>query len=546
MNGRVLNQRQISQVFEDYHRAQTTFVQTISELASRSKNIEFLQQEGVMALLRPLLLDMRPNIQYMAAMALGRLAENNADLAAGVVTGDILPQVVYGLAKNGTMYRRAACYIMKSIAKHGPELAQSVVASGGAAALVMCLDSPELALREQATEALGCVARHNSQLAQSVVDAGAGPLLVFCLREPEASLKRAAVSTMADICKHSPELAQTIVDTGAVPYMAKMINSDDVRSKRQVFAALSHICKHSLILAEVVMDADVLPNMLVSMRDRDEKVAQNCAGLLREFSKHNEEMAQMVVNSGGIGATVEYLKFHRGPACVPAHMTLGYLASHSETVAAAIILAKALPSLQATLKDNEEESFVKAAAVWAIGQLAGHSSEHATAICSTDIVTIILGFTRGDAGPNSEDLRNKSRKTLKSIIDKCIYLPTLDMLLEQGPPGIKDAVILQYCKILPHDAKSRRAFVVNGGLKYIQQLDVDRGTPLWDAIEAVNACYPPDIVKYFSPGYTEQLLEKVDRFAPNRSDYEKFFQNATQGQSPQLDKSRTDMPAATA
>ena len=57
-----------------------------------------------MALLRPLLLDMRPNIQYMAAMALGRLAENNADLAAGVVTGDILPQVVYGLAKNGVLH----------------------------------------------------------------------------------------------------------------------------------------------------------------------------------------------------------------------------------------------------------------------------------------------------------------------------------------------------------------------------------------------------------------------------------------------------------
>jgi hypothetical protein len=34
------------------------------------------------------------------------------------------------------MYRRAACYIMKSIAKHGPELAQAVVESGGAAALV--------------------------------------------------------------------------------------------------------------------------------------------------------------------------------------------------------------------------------------------------------------------------------------------------------------------------------------------------------------------------------------------------------------------------
>lgn len=98
------------------------------------------------------------------------------------------------------------------------------------------------------------------------------------------------------------------------------------------------------------------------------------------------------------------------------------------------------------------------------------------------------------------------------MIDKCIHLDTLDMLLQHGPPGIKDAVILQYSKVctfhegktpgpmqvfqvLPHDPKARRAFVVSGGLKYILQLDLQRGTPLYDAVEAVNACYPPDIVK---------------------------------------------------
>ena len=60
-----------------------------------------------------------------------------------------------------------------------------------------------------------------------------------------------------------------------------------------------------------------------------------------------------------------------------------------------------------------------------------------------------------------------------------------------------------------------------------------------------------DCSRYFSPGYTEQLLEKVDRFAPNRSDYEKFFQNATQAaaNNAQTDKSRadvTELPAASA
>ncbi|XP_055337176.1 sperm-associated antigen 6-like isoform X3 [Paramacrobiotus metropolitanus] len=440
------------------------------------------------------------------------------------------------------IYKRAACFIMKSIAKHSAELAQAVVEGGGAAGLVTCLDAPEAALREQATEALGCIAKHTSDLAQSVVDAGAGPFLVFCLREPETSLKRAAVVTLGDICKHSADLAQTIVDTGAVPYLAKMIGADDVRLRRCVFATLSHISKHTLLLAEVVLDADVLPTMLVSMHDRDETVAKNCAGLLREFCKYSEEIAQMVVNSGGIGATVEYLNTHRGPSRVPGLMTLGYLAAHSETIAAAIIVAKALPCLQATIKEPDEEDYVKAAAVWTIGQLAGHSSEHANTICTGDMLPQIMAFASDDLAA-SEDLRNKSRKTLRNLIDKCIYLPSLDMLLQHGPAVLKDAVITQYSKILPHDAKARRAFVVSGGLKYIQQLDVTKGSALYEAIEAVNACYPPDIVKYFSPGYAEQLLEKVDRFAPSKNEYEKYLQdpNLAAGREISADKSKIEM-----
>ena len=52
-----------------------------------------------MSLLRPLLLDIVPTIQQTAALALGRLANYNDDLAEAVVRGDILPQLVYSLAE---------------------------------------------------------------------------------------------------------------------------------------------------------------------------------------------------------------------------------------------------------------------------------------------------------------------------------------------------------------------------------------------------------------------------------------------------------------
>lgn len=47
----------VLQVFETYQKARVQFVQQVAELATRPQNIEAMQNAGVMALLRPLLLD---------------------------------------------------------------------------------------------------------------------------------------------------------------------------------------------------------------------------------------------------------------------------------------------------------------------------------------------------------------------------------------------------------------------------------------------------------------------------------------------------------
>lgn len=90
-------------VFEQYQKSRTAFVQTVAELATRPQNIETLQNAGIMALLRPLLLDVVPTIQQTAALALGRLANYNDSLAEAVVKGDILPQLVYSLSEQNVI-----------------------------------------------------------------------------------------------------------------------------------------------------------------------------------------------------------------------------------------------------------------------------------------------------------------------------------------------------------------------------------------------------------------------------------------------------------
>ena len=169
-------------MFETYQKARTQFVQTVSELASRPQNIESLQNNGVMQLLRPLLLDIVPTVQQTAAMALGRLANYNDDLAEAVVKGDILPQLVYSLAEQNVstrthtlvghhlmggvvfvqrFYKKAASFVLRAVAKHSPELAQSVVDCGALDALVICLEEFDPGVKESAAWALGYIARHN-------------------------------------------------------------------------------------------------------------------------------------------------------------------------------------------------------------------------------------------------------------------------------------------------------------------------------------------------------------------------------------------------
>ncbi|XP_029935390.1 sperm-associated antigen 6 [Myripristis murdjan] len=506
-----MSQRQILQVLEQYQKSRQQFANTVSELAARPQNIEILQSAGVMSLLRPLLLDVVPSIQQTAALALGRLADHSDDLAEAVVKGDILPQLVYSLASQNRFYKKAAAFVLRAVAKHSPELAQTVVDCGGVDALVLSLEEFDPGVKEAAAWGLGHIARHNAQLAQVVVDAGAVPLLVMCIQEPELALKRIAVSVLSDISKHTPELAQSVVDTGAIAHLAQMILNPDAKLKRQVFSALSQISKHSTSLAEMVFEAKIFPAALTSLRDPDEYVRKNVTTLLREVVKHTPELSQVIVNSGGLTAVVDYLGDCHGSLRLPGIMMLGYVAVHNESLAMAVIITKGLPQLAVCLSE-ETEDHIKSATVWAIGQIGRHTPEHAKAVATANLLPKLLELYM-DA-KSSEDLQAKSKKALKNILQKCTYQPGLESLLYDAPSNILKHVLCQFSKLLRHDSKARRLFVTSGGLKKVQEIEAEPGSELQEYINTINSCYPEEIVRYYSPGYSDALLERLENYQP--------------------------------
>ncbi|XP_068862757.1 sperm-associated antigen 6 isoform X2 [Aphelocoma coerulescens] len=448
-----MSQRQVLQVFEQYQRARAQFAQAVADLAARPQSIDTLQSAGVVCLLRPLLLDVVPSIRQTTALALGRLADYDVDLAEAVVKAGILPQLICALPEENRYYKKTAAFVLRAIAKHSPQLAQAIVQCGALEMLVICLEDFDPGVKEGASWAFGYIARHNPELSQAVVDAGAVPLLVLCIQEPEIALKRIAASTLSDISKHSPELAQTVVDAGAIAHLAQMIPNPDAKLK----------------------------------------------------------LSQLIVNSGGVAAVIDCIGSCRGTVRLPGIMTLGYVAAHSENLSMAVIVSKGIPPLCVCLIE-EHEDHIKAAAAWALGQIGRHTAEHARHVAVANVLPTLLDIyvdTR-----SSEDLKMKTKKALKNILQKCTYLPALEPLLHEAPPNIMKHIIGQFSKVLPHDSKARRLFVTTGGLKKVQEIKAEPGSLLQEYINTINNCYPEEIVRYYSPGYSEILLERVENYQP--------------------------------
>lgn len=484
--------------FETYQKARVEFVSGLAELAQHPQNIDTIREHGGIGLCRSLLIDNVPSIQHSAALALGRIANHSSDMAELIVANDVLPQLVHSLAEQNRFYKRSACFVLRSIARHTPKLAQDVVDAGSLDPLVACLEDFDPQVKEAAAWALGFIAKHAPDLAQAVADSGAIPPLVLCTREPELSLKRIAVASLADISKHTPELAQMVVDTGAISYIAPLLASNDAKLRRQVCSFLSQTAKHTVELAEMIVQADVFPRALLLIRDSDVQVRRNAATLVREVVKHSPELAQFIANKGGITTLIEFIAENDSDVRLPGVMALGYMAAFSEALALTIINAKGVPPLIECISDvsGKVEQHCLAAAAWAIGQVGRHSTEHSGAVCEANALPRLLSLYIADG--STADLREKAKRSIKVLVCKCELLPALDVLLHQAPSAILKYVVEQYARILPQSVDARRQFASSGGLKRIQQIEAEPGSKLCEAINQCNACYPNELVSYYT------------------------------------------------
>ena len=499
--------RAVLQPFEDYQKARITFVQTVAELSTRPQNIEALHSAGVMALLRPLLLDMVPSIQQSAALAIGRLANHSQELAESVVRNEIITQLIHSLSNQNRFFKKAVCFVLKAVAKHSADLADDVVKAGALEPLIKCLEEFDPSIKECAAWAIGYIAKHNAALALQVVEARAIDPLILCLAEPELALKRAAAQTLSYICQHTEQLAYPVAENG-LDTIAFYLNYKDQQLKRNICMLLGNISKHSIELANQVMLKISNPQKLLScLKDDDNIVKRNAAFCICEIAKKAQENCQSLVSAGGASILVDFIANIKGEHRLYGILSLGIMASFKEELALNIIKAKAVVHIRDAL-ENEPEQQLKSAACYALGQIGRHSPIHAKEVADANVLPLMLyHYVSVDS---SDDLRDKSKKALKNIIDQCPSLSALEPLLQVAPEKILSHIINQYVKHLKDNLNEKILFVQNGGLQKLQELKVKCSDYVKEKIDFINGLYPEEIVRYYSPEYAAQLLKSID------------------------------------
>jgi hypothetical protein len=266
------------------------------------------------------------------------------------------------------------------------------------------------------------------------------------------------------------------------------------------------------------------------LKDSDLVVRKNAATLIREISKHTPELARLIVNASGDSVLIEFISETQGNTRLPGIMALGYIAAFSDTLALAIIVHQGLLPLKDALL-NENEDYIRAAAAWTLGQIGRHTPDHSKALAQADIFRqLIIVY---EDSQSSQDLKTKAQRALKAVLTKCTHLSALEPLLHETPEKILKYVVQQFAKVLPNDTSARKSFVESGGLQKIQELkysieqnqneeesneneneqnDIIVDDGFLEYIGSINSCFPPELVQYYSPNYSKQLLQKLDDY----------------------------------
>ncbi|GAW81075.1 PF16 protein [Plasmodium gonderi] len=505
----------IQQIFEDYSRARTHFTQNIYDMCLKSHNMEVIINTDIIILIRPLILDKIPIVQQNATQILAKMATHSEEVALTILQNDVLPHLIYCLKHENKNYRKNCANTLKCLASHNAKLANLVAEGENCIDYLMdSLDEYDVRLKEACINALCAIIKNDIDLSKKLVDKGIIPLVILCLQEKDTNLIKSTLNILTELSKQTNEIAKEVVDNNALPHLIKYLDHNDIHIKRSSCNCLSQIAKHKEELTELIIENDVFPKIIYLLKDNDDIVKKNCSNLLKEMSKHNEDICKIITRAGTLPFLCECIEqASKDNIKCPAILCLGFIASFSESLSLNIILSNTIPILKKCLIE-ETEDYIKCASVWTLGNIGKHSSEHVKKISDENILIILVNLY--NSNDSSDDLKKKIKFSLKIMIQKVTDLEALEPVFIKSSIKLAKYCIYQFSKILPKNPTYKKSFIKSGCLKYLQEIkNSDEAKKIEMEINTINKSFPEDIINYYTPGYSETLIKKIDQVDKN-------------------------------
>uniref|UniRef100_A0A8C9LU60 Uncharacterized protein n=1 Tax=Piliocolobus tephrosceles TaxID=591936 RepID=A0A8C9LU60_9PRIM len=159
-------------------------------------------------------------------------------------------------------------------------------------------------------------------------------------------------------------------------------------------------------------------------------------------------------------------------------------------------------------------NYIKSASVWTIGNIGKHSTDHAKKIADENILIILVNLY--NANDSSDDLKKKIKISLKAIIQKITDFEALQPVFLKSTFKLAKYSIFQFSKILPNNPSYKKMFIKSGCLKYLQEIKhSEEGKKLDLEIKSINKIFPEDIINYYTPGYSDTLIKRIDEVEKN-------------------------------
>ena len=542
----------VIQPFEEYQKGRIMFVQTVAELANRQKHIESLKSVGVMKLLGPLLSDPVISIKQSAALAIGRLAKHNKDLANSVVedNGRIIRLLLEGFESNNKFYKKATCFVISSVARQSPKLAEEVCKYSAIKYLVRCLEEYDPSVKEAAVWALGYIAKHSAELAEKVsIEPNALEYLILCIQEPEINIKRITIQTISHIAKHNTTLTDRINVKDNLTYILFFLNTKDIALMYKICTCLANMARNSSSIATKIM-SDVQPKQLIDCIENESQDVQKAAITLINEIASNPELATQVNEKISADNFIRFLKHNKGTSSLYGIPLISTMGKHKQEIAKKYVdegvldplsecISKVISRLdrkktsrkedkRRDIDDNEnhQENDTKATlACKAIGDLSKHSPEITRVIASHGNLAYSL-LTLAITKELPEELKKSAQEALEAIIDTGDQLPPLNCLLDftftendkkleidhKNHLEILVKLIQKQKELLTSGQlgkNEKREFLTKGSLEKILKLKKEpQYKKLGDEIFAFESIYSHDIVNFYDEEFAIKLKEK--------------------------------------